>query len=99
MIFFYLICHIITWAVFIYFAANTLYLFVMALFGRLVRARKYIIQSEKHQIAVLIPSFREDQVIVDTALQTRDHDYPGSRFTITVIADKLKPETMHKLKK
>ena len=98
MIFFYLICHIITWAVFIYFAANTLYLFVMALFGRLIRSRKYISQSEKHHIAVLIPSFREDQVIVDTALQTRQHDYPVSRFTVTVIADKLKPETMQKLK-
>ena len=98
MIFFYLICHIISWAVFIYFAANTLYLFVMALFGRLTRGRKYIIQNEKHQIAVLIPSFREDQVIVDTAIQTREHNYPGSRFTVTVIADKLKPETMQKLK-
>jgi len=97
MIFFYLICHILTWAVFIYFAANTLYLFVMALFGRLTKARKYKIQNEKHRIAVLIPSFREDQVIVDTALQTSEHDYPGSRFTVTVIADKLKPETMQKL--
>ncbi len=97
MIFFYLICHIISWAVFIYFAANTLYLFVMALFGRLTRGRKYIIQNEKHRIAVLIPSFREDQIIVDTAFQIREHDYPGSRFTVTVIADKLKPETMQKL--
>ena len=97
MIFFYLICHIISWAVFIYFAANTLYLFVMALFGLLTRGPKYIMQSEKHRIAVLIPSFREDQIIVDTALQTRAHDYPGSRFTVTVIADKLKPETMQKL--
>ncbi len=97
MIFFYLICHIISWAVFIYFAANTLYLFVMALFGRLTRGRKYIIQNEKHRIAVLIPSFREDQIIVDTAFQIREHDYPRSRFTVTVIADKLKPETMQKL--
>jgi cellulose synthase/poly-beta-1,6-N-acetylglucosamine synthase-like glycosyltransferase len=70
----------------------------MALFGRLARGRKYMIQSEKHRIAVLIPSFREDQVIVDTAIQTKKHDYPGSRFTVTVIADKLKPETMQKLK-
>jgi cellulose synthase/poly-beta-1,6-N-acetylglucosamine synthase-like glycosyltransferase len=88
----------ITWAIFIYFAANTIYLFVMALFGRLKRGRNYIIQSEKHQIAVLIPSFREDQVIVDTALQTRAHDYPGSRFTVTVIADRLKTETLQKLR-
>jgi len=97
MIFFYLVCHIITWAVFIYFTANTLYLFVMALFGRLSKARRYNIQNTKHQIAVLIPSFREDQIIVDTALQITEHDYPGSRFTVTVIADKLKPETLQRL--
>jgi cellulose synthase/poly-beta-1,6-N-acetylglucosamine synthase-like glycosyltransferase len=70
----------------------------MALVGRLKSGRKYIIQSEKHRVAVLIPSFREDQVIVDTALQTIQHDYPISRFSVTVIADKLKPETMQKLK-
>jgi cellulose synthase/poly-beta-1,6-N-acetylglucosamine synthase-like glycosyltransferase len=70
----------------------------MALFGRLTKGRKYKMQSEKHRIAVLIPSFREDQIIVDTALQTSEHNYPRSRFTITVIADKLKPETMQRLK-
>jgi len=95
--FLYFTCHIITWVIFIYFTANTLYLFVMAIFGRLIKAREFTIETEKHRISVLIPSFREDQVIVDTALQTSRHDYPGQRFTVTVIADKLKPETLLKL--
>ena len=95
--FLYFTCHIITWVIFTYFTANTLYLFVMALFGRLIKAREFTIETKKHRISVLIPSFREDQVIVDTALQTSRHDYPGQRFTVTVIADKLKPETLLKL--
>jgi cellulose synthase/poly-beta-1,6-N-acetylglucosamine synthase-like glycosyltransferase len=95
---FYLIGHIITWAVFVYFAANTIYLFVMALCGRMIKGKKFKIQEEKHSIAILIPSFREDQIIVDTALHAKAHNYPESRFTVTVIADKLKPETIQKLK-
>lgn len=95
---FYLAGHIISWAVFIYFTANTIYLFVMALFGRLVKAKKFEIQGEKFSIAVLIPSFREDRIIVETALQAKAHNYPGSRFSVTVIADQLKPETVNKLK-
>jgi cellulose synthase/poly-beta-1,6-N-acetylglucosamine synthase-like glycosyltransferase len=95
---FYLIGHIITWAVFVYFAANTIYLFVMALCGRMIKGKKFKIQEEKHSIAILIPSFREDQIIVDTALHAKAHNYPESRFTVTVIADKLKLETIQKLK-
>jgi len=95
---FYLIVHIISWAVFIYFAANTIYLFVMALCGRLMKGKKYEFQDDKLSIAVLIPSFREDQIIVDTAQHAKAHNYPESRFTVTVIADKLKPETIIKLR-
>jgi cellulose synthase/poly-beta-1,6-N-acetylglucosamine synthase-like glycosyltransferase len=95
---FYLIGHILTWAVFIYFAANAIYLFVMALCGQFLKGKKYKFQEEKHRISVLIPSFREDQIIVETALQAKAHNYPASMFNVTVIADKLKPETVQKLR-
>lgn len=94
----YTIGHIFSWAVFIYFAANTLYLFVIALCGRLIRPKKFILQEKKSRIAVLIPCIREDKVILDTAMQARTHNYPDSRFTVTVIADKLKPETLVSLR-
>ena len=90
----YLIAHIFSWAVFLYFAANTLYLFVIALIGRLAKPQKFNLQKDKFRIAVLIPCIREDQIILDTASQARAHDYPFSRFTVTVIADKLMPGTI-----
>jgi cellulose synthase/poly-beta-1,6-N-acetylglucosamine synthase-like glycosyltransferase len=96
---FYLIGHIFSWAVFIYFALNTLYLFVIALCGRLIKNKKFDLQSDKFQIAVLIPCFREDHIIVDTAIQAKLHDYPPSKFNIIVIADKLKPESVAQLRK
>jgi cellulose synthase/poly-beta-1,6-N-acetylglucosamine synthase-like glycosyltransferase len=95
----YLIGHIISWAIFIYFAANTLYLFVIALCGRFIKPQQLRLQDEKFKIAILIPCLREDQIILDTALQARTHNYPDSRFTVTVIADKLKSETIDALKK
>jgi cellulose synthase/poly-beta-1,6-N-acetylglucosamine synthase-like glycosyltransferase len=91
---FYFIGHVISWTVFVYFAANTLYLFLIALSGRFIKGRKFGSTEEKHRIAVLIPCFREDGIILDTAWQAKSHNYPVSRFTITVIADKLNPETV-----
>src|SRR5450755_555171 len=96
---FYLIGHIIGWGVFIYFAANTIYLFVVALCGRLIKSKKFHEQSNKYRIAVLIPCFREDQIIVDTAIQAQAHNYPFSRFTVTVIADKLQAESIDELRR
>ncbi len=94
---FYLTIHIFSWAVFSYFALNTVYLFVMAVCGRIIKGKKFEIQSVKNRIAVLIPCFREDQIIVDTAFHAKGHNYPSSKFTVTVIADKLNPETINKL--
>jgi cellulose synthase/poly-beta-1,6-N-acetylglucosamine synthase-like glycosyltransferase len=95
----HLLGHIFSWAIFVYFAANTLYLFIIAVCGRLIKGKKYNNQSDKFKIAVLIPCIREDRIIVDTARQAKTHDYPVSRFTVTVIADKLKPESLTELKK
>jgi cellulose synthase/poly-beta-1,6-N-acetylglucosamine synthase-like glycosyltransferase len=91
--------HIISWAIFIYLAANTGYLFFMALCGRLIKSKKFPPVSRKHRISVLIPCYREDVIIRDTALKARSHDYPQDLFDVTVIADKLKPETVEALRR
>lgn len=49
-------------------------------------------------IAVLIPSYKDDSVILDTALQALQQSYPSERYTVTVIADGLQPETTRELK-
>jgi cellulose synthase/poly-beta-1,6-N-acetylglucosamine synthase-like glycosyltransferase len=95
---FYLLGHIFSWAIFIYFAANTVYLFVIALCGRLIKGKKFEIAGDKYRIAVLIPCIQEDRIIMDTARQAKAHDYPVSRFTVTVIADKLQLESVKELR-
>jgi cellulose synthase/poly-beta-1,6-N-acetylglucosamine synthase-like glycosyltransferase len=99
MIFIFSIVHIVGWVVFIYLAANTCYLFLLALCGRFIKVKKYTTTDDKYRMAILIPCFREDLIIRDTAVQARAHDYPEDRFTVTVIADKLKQETIEALRR
>jgi cellulose synthase/poly-beta-1,6-N-acetylglucosamine synthase-like glycosyltransferase len=52
----------------------------------------------KHsRMAVLIPSYKEDGVIVSTAELAVRHNYPPEAFTVFVIADSLQPATVQAL--
>lgn len=48
--------------------------------------------------AVLIPSYKEDSVIVDVARQAIQQDYPRDHFHVFIIADSLKQETLDQLR-
>ncbi|HZE84779.1 MAG TPA: glycosyltransferase family 2 protein, partial [Puia sp.] len=93
-----IVVHILTILLFIYLLSTLSYLFILALAGRFGKMRKYGTHPEKALIAVVIPSYKEDKIIVDTAMQALRHDYPPERFTVTVIADRLQPETVIRLK-
>lgn len=90
---------IIMLVLFIFFAFNVLYIAVFAVAGRLRRKTDYLPEVPKNNIAILIPSYGEDNVILHTALEAGRHDYDGDRFDVFVIADHLKPETVDALSK
>ncbi len=92
------IIHIISGLVFLYLAVNTLYLLLLALAGRVLPVKKFYLSPGKKRIAVLIPTYREDAIIVDTASRAADHNYPADFFTVVVIADKLKESTVQALR-
>ncbi|HKP31583.1 MAG TPA: glycosyltransferase family 2 protein [Chitinophagaceae bacterium] len=83
---------------FAYLAFGVLFLFVFALAGALKKRKRYEKVERKRNIAVLIPSYREDNIIVNTAMQAASHNYHADHFKVFVIADKLQPETILKLK-
>jgi cellulose synthase/poly-beta-1,6-N-acetylglucosamine synthase-like glycosyltransferase len=84
---------------FIYLAAGTVYLLVIALAGRFGKLRDYSGPvADKKRIAVIIPSYKEDNIIVHTAQQAAAHHYPGGYFQVLVVADKLQPETVAALR-
>ncbi|HXB94137.1 MAG TPA: glycosyltransferase [Puia sp.] len=89
------ILHLLTILLFIYLLPAVLYLFVLAAAGRLGRLPKWSSSPVKTRIAVLIPSYKEDPVILHTAAEALKQDYPA--FSVTVIADGLQPETIARL--
>ncbi|GCD76971.1 glycosyl transferase [Thermaurantimonas aggregans] len=50
------------------------------------------------RFAVLIPGYKEDKIIVDTARQALEVDYPRERYRVIVLADSFQPETVQKLR-
>src|SRR5579862_123340 len=92
------IVHILFLLLFIYLALNTLYFFVVAVAGKLYSPVIYHPNPAKKKIAVLIPSYKEDEVILNTARKAKTHNYPAEFFDVFVAADQLKQETIQLLR-
>jgi cellulose synthase/poly-beta-1,6-N-acetylglucosamine synthase-like glycosyltransferase len=82
----------------LYFVFVSGYAFVLALAGLFFRDVKSIASGKFRKFAVLIPSYKEDAVIVGVAEQAIKQNYPTSAFDIVVIADSLREETLAKLR-
>lgn len=84
--------------VFVYLAINCIYFFIIAIAGRIIKSPAYSVNPVKKRIAILIPAYKEDAIIVHTALEAKKHDYPAGKFDVFVAADHLKKETIASLK-
>ncbi|OJW59207.1 MAG: hypothetical protein BGO55_19050 [Sphingobacteriales bacterium 50-39] len=93
-----IVLHILTILLFVYLLATLSYLFILSVAGRFGRLRQYSASLQKARIAVIIPSYKEDNIITHTATQALLQDYPRANYTVTVIADRLQPETIRQLK-
>ncbi|WP_421870844.1 glycosyltransferase [Marinoscillum sp.] len=51
-----------------------------------------------NKIAVMIPAYKEDGVIVDSAIKALDQVYPPTRYSVYVIADSLQEKTLQLLR-
>ena len=70
----------------------------MAIAGRLKKGNVYKSFIDRKKIAVFIPSYKEDNIIVDTAAKAKQQDYPEKSFDVFVIADKLQKDTIEKMR-
>ena len=82
---------------FAYIALSTVYLLLMAVAGRFIKGSSYHVHPVKKRIAVLIPSYREDNIIVDTAVKAAAHNYDSTAFEVIVVADQLQKHTVGQL--
>jgi len=83
---------------FLYCALTVVYLFVFSLAGRWPRRTARHRALHQRRMAVLIPGYKEDAVIVETARQALQQTYPHDHYRVVVIADSFQPETLATLR-
>jgi len=82
-----------------YFGFASFYVLFFSIAGFFFKEEKYKDAFLKKKVAVLIPAYEEDQVIIETAQSALQQKYPKKFFDIIVIADSLQKNTIDVLKK
>ena len=85
-------------SIYIYFTAATIYVLVFAIAGFGYKKNRNNSVNYKSSIAVFIPAYKEDTVIVEVAKEALKQQYKVEKFDIIVIADSLKEATIQALK-
>jgi len=77
---------------------STLYIFVFSIAGMFYKQPTFQSKVEVKKIAVLIPGYKEDEVILEVAKSALLQDYPSNLYDVIVIADSFFEETLKELK-
>lgn len=87
--------------VFAYCAGSVGYLLLLSLSGRLFsrkRLDRLPPDARKRRIAVLVPAYKEDGIILSTARNLLQQDYPADQYRVYILADSFQPETVEALR-
>ena len=82
----------------VYFTMSSLYVLVFAIGGHFYKKRQSTTNKNYSKIAVFIPAYKEDVVIIEVAKTALKQEYPLEYFDVIVIADSLKKQTLQRLK-
>lgn len=74
------------------------YIFWFAFWGLFYKQKRYPEVTKFRKIAVLIPGYKEDEVILEVAEQALKQNYPQENYDVVVIADSFRSETLAELK-
>jgi len=95
---FIIIFNVLQIAVLIIFGLSTLYIFLFSFSGLFYKQPPYPSSSGNRKIAVFIPGYKEDEVIVEVARAALKQNYPPESYDVIIIADSFQPETISKLR-
>jgi len=76
-----------------------LYIFIFSIAGLFYTQKISNLTGQKQKIAVLIPGYKEDEVIIEVAKESLKQSYPPDLFDVVIIADSFLPETIKNLNK
>jgi cellulose synthase/poly-beta-1,6-N-acetylglucosamine synthase-like glycosyltransferase len=74
-------------------------MFLFSFAGLFFKQNSYPPDPEYRKIAVLIPGYKEDEVILEVAQEALCQDYPKECFDVVIIADSFQPETLEQLRR
>ncbi len=91
--------HIIELLVMLYMAFNVLYITIYAFAAYFYKDTDFdsIVVEKQNRFLVLIPTYKSDNIIINTVKENLNQNYPSDKYHILVIADGLKNETVEKL--
>jgi cellulose synthase/poly-beta-1,6-N-acetylglucosamine synthase-like glycosyltransferase len=94
------ILHILFEILFIYCALSVFYLLVLSVTGKFFYRKIYegISENPSRKVAILVPAYKEDNIIVSTATSLLRIDYPADLYDIYIIADSFQPATLQQLR-
>ena len=84
---------------YLYFALATLYIFIYGVAGLFYRQKQLLLAKKKRKFAILIPGYKEDEVIIHVAEEALKQDYPKDKYEVIIIADSFKKKTLDELRK
>lgn len=93
-----IVVHVIEIILLVYFGYTTLYALIFFVGGLFYRDKKFQKLESMKRFCVLIPSYKEDSVIVDVAKAALKQNYPSALYHVVVIADSLQEATVEKLR-
>lgn len=89
---------VLQYLVFVLLSFAVLYILFFAIAGLFYKQEKFNKAEKFRKIAVLIPGYKEDAVIIGVAQSALQQRYPMLAFDVVVIADSFKKSTIDKLK-
>lgn len=76
----------------------TLYILLFSIASLFYKQKQYADNGNIKKIAVLIPGYKEDEVIVEVANAALQQEYPSTHYDVVIIADSFQEETISALK-
>ena len=86
------------WILFIVFAINILYLLFYSIASRFTPNKVNQKATRNKKIAIFIPAYKEDAVIIECVESCLTQNYPTDKYDIIVISDQMKDETNEALR-
>lgn len=89
---------ILNWILYVYLAITSLYLLIFAFAGLFPYRKKPVKDDKLRKFAILIPGYKEDEIIVEVCKDALEQNYPKDKYEVIAIADSYQPETIAALK-